>query len=102
MPGPSSVCLVLCRPEDAVVPIAACRAGSERGRPSAALALHAVPRRQAAAERGGPIEPFKRVLEIAQTRVGRGAIEACLDELLAAYVTRTALVRPPIVSRLAR
>ena len=90
------------RPGDAVLPIAACRPRSKRGGPSPACTLRKVRRRKVAAYRGGPVEPFERVLEIAQTRVGVGAIEARLDHLLVAYLARYALVPPPIVSRLVR
>jgi hypothetical protein len=42
------------------------------------------------------------VLEIAQTLVGLGAVEARLDQLLVAYFTPYVLVPPPIVDRLVR
>jgi hypothetical protein len=56
-----------------------------------------VRRRQAAAERGGSVEPLERALGIAETLVGLGAIEARLDELLVAHLARYALVPPPTV-----
>ena len=85
-----------------VLPIAACRLRSKSGGPSPACTLRTIRRRKVAAYRGGSVEPFERVLEIAQTRVGVGAIEARLDHLLVAYLARYALVPPPIVSRLVR
>ena len=99
---PSPARRAFSRPGEAVLPVAACRPGSKRGGPSPARTLRTVRRRKAAADRGGPIEPFERALEIAQTRVGVGAIEARLDHLLVAYLTGYALVPPPIVSRLVR
>jgi hypothetical protein len=90
------------RPGEAVLPVAACRPGSKRSGPSPARTLSTVRWRKAAADRGGAIEPFERVLEIAQTRVGVGAIEARLDHLLVAYLALYALVPAPIVIRLVR
>jgi len=68
------------RPGEAVFPLAACRPRSNRGGSSPACALRTIRRGQATADRGGRIEPFKRALEIAQTLVGLGSIEARLVE----------------------
>jgi hypothetical protein len=78
------------------------RHGSKRGGPSPACSLRAVRPRQAAADLGSPIEPLKRVFEIAQAPVGLGAIEARLDDLLVLDLARYAHIPLPIVSRFGR
>lgn len=66
----------------------ACGLGHEphRGVQCPACAPSAVGRRQTATERGGAVEPFKRLLEIARARVGLSTIEARLDHLLMSHL----------------
>ena len=82
--------------------IARCRLKTRRRGACPTCALRGIARRQVTAEHDDPVEPVERVLEIAQTRVRLGAIEARLDQLLVAYLTRHTLLPARLVKRLKR
>ena len=73
---PSSARPAVSRSDGPVLPIARCRLESRRRGASPACALRGIARRQLTAEHDDPVKPVERVLEIAQTRVRLGAIEA--------------------------
>ena len=75
-----------------VLPVAGCRPGTTCGRASPQGTPGTIRGGQATTERGCPVEPLERLLEIAEALVRLGTIEGRLDELLVPCLMRYALV----------